>query len=85
MARKKSTKDLYAIKALLKRDMIGKNMTSHVMTERKVMSLSKTPYVVTLYYAFESKDYLFLVCSSIHYLPQHNSSLPSCPWLPHPV
>lgn len=61
LALKRSTSDLYAIKALKKSDLIRKNMTSHVLTERRVLSLAQTPYVVMLYYAFESPLHLFLV------------------------
>ncbi|CAG8541479.1 11750_t:CDS:10 [Ambispora leptoticha] len=61
LARKKTTGDLYAIKILKKVDMVRKNMVNHVLAERRVLSLSKTPYVVKLYYAFQSQDYLYLV------------------------
>ncbi|TPX32831.1 hypothetical protein SmJEL517_g04161 [Synchytrium microbalum] len=61
LARKKTTQDLYAIKILKKEDMIRKNMVAHVLAERKVLALSRNPYVVKLYYAFQSRDYLYLV------------------------
>lgn len=61
LARKKTTEDLYAIKILMKDDMIRKNMVSHVLAERKAMSLSKNPFVVQLYYAFQSANQLYLV------------------------
>ncbi|KAI7828217.1 kinase-like domain-containing protein [Gamsiella multidivaricata] len=61
LARKKTTKDLYAIKILKKADMVRKNMVSHVLAERRVLALTRTPFVVQLFYAFASKDYLYLV------------------------
>ncbi|KAF9352546.1 hypothetical protein BGX26_009666 [Mortierella sp. AD094] len=61
LARKKTTKDLYAIKILKKADMVRKNMVSHVLAERRVLALTRTPFVVQLFYAFSSKDYLYLV------------------------
>lgn len=61
LARKKTTGDLYAIKILKKVDMVRKNMVNHVLAERRVLSLSRTPFVVKLYYAFQSQDYLYLV------------------------
>ena len=61
MAKKKTTNDLYAIKILRKDDMIRKNMVSHALAERKVLSLSKNPFVVRLFYAFQSSDQLYLV------------------------
>ena len=61
IARKKSTDDLYAIKILKKEDMIKKNMVSQALAEKKVMALSNTPFVVKLFYAFHSRNFLFLV------------------------
>lgn len=61
LAKKKTTNDLYAIKILRKDDMIRKNMVSYVLAERKAMSLSKNPFVVRLFYAFQSADQLYLV------------------------
>lgn len=61
LARKCATQDLYAIKVLKKDVMVRKNMVSHVMAERKVLSLSNNPFVVKLYYAFQSVENLYLV------------------------
>lgn len=61
LARKKATRDLFAIKIIRKDDMIRKNMIREVMTERKVMSLASMPFVASLFYAFHSKTYLYLV------------------------
>ncbi|KAJ3181270.1 hypothetical protein HDU87_001401 [Geranomyces variabilis] len=61
LARKRTTQDMYAIKVLKKQDMIRKNMVSHVLAERKVLALSRNPFVVKLYYAFQSREYLYLV------------------------
>lgn len=44
-----------------KSDMIRKNMVSQVLAEKKVLELSRNPFVVKLYYAFHSKEYLYLV------------------------
>jgi serine/threonine protein kinase len=41
--------------------MVKKNMVNHVIAERRVLSLSRTPYIVKLYYAFQSKENLYLV------------------------
>ncbi|KAH7026968.1 serine/threonine protein kinase 15 [Linnemannia elongata] len=61
MASSETTKDLYAIKILKKADMVRKNMVNHVLAERRVLALTRTPFVVQLFYAFASKDYLYLV------------------------
>lgn len=61
LAKKCTTQDMYAVKILKKDVMIRKNMVSHVIAERKVLSLSNNPYVVKLYYAFQSQENLYLV------------------------
>jgi tRNA A-37 threonylcarbamoyl transferase component Bud32 len=61
LARKTKTDDLYALKVIRKSDMIRKNMVSQVLTERHILSLSKNQFVVRLFYAFDSKEYLYLV------------------------
>jgi hypothetical protein len=61
LAQKTSTKDLFAVKVLKKEDMIKKNMVSQVLAERQVLGLLDNPYVVKLYYAFHSKQHLYLV------------------------
>ncbi|KAI8621330.1 kinase-like domain-containing protein [Chytriomyces sp. MP71] len=61
LAKKTATQDLFAIKILKKEDMIRKNMMSQVRAEHKALTLSRNPFVVKLFYAFQSKEYLYLV------------------------
>lgn len=62
LARKKVTGDYVAIKCLKKRDMIAKNQILNVRSERAVMmKQTDSPYVVQLYYSFQTRDYLYLV------------------------
>ncbi|KAJ1933103.1 rim15, signal transduction response regulator, partial [Linderina pennispora] len=61
LARKKATKDLYAIKVMRKKDMINKNMVTQALAERRALSLLSADWVVQLYYAFHSSKHLFLV------------------------
>ncbi|KAJ3133542.1 hypothetical protein HK100_004299 [Physocladia obscura] len=61
LAKKSATQDLFAIKILKKDDMIRKNMMSQVRAEHKALTLSRNPFVVKLFYAFQSKEYLYLV------------------------
>jgi serine/threonine protein kinase len=61
LARKIKTGDLYAIKVLRKTDIIRKNQEDTVMTERNAMARANHPFVVQLYFAFQSKRYLYLV------------------------
>jgi len=61
LARKKKTRDLYAVKVQNKSDLLRKNMVDNVIAERQILSNVKTPFVVKLYYAFQSDKALFLV------------------------
>ncbi|PRP84407.1 hypothetical protein PROFUN_08087 [Planoprotostelium fungivorum] len=61
LARRKRTGDLYAMKVLKKSDMVRKNMVDHVIAERNILAQTKNPFVVKLFYAFQSETNLFLV------------------------
>lgn len=62
LAKKVATGDYYAIKALKKSDMIAKNQITNVKAERTIlMNQATSPYVVKLFFSFQSKDYLYLV------------------------
>jgi serine/threonine-protein kinase RIM15 len=61
LAKKEVTGD-YAIKVLRKADMISKNQITNVKAERMIlMKQAESPFVVRLYYTFQSKDKLYLV------------------------
>lgn len=62
LAKKKSTGDYYAIKALKKADMVAKNQVANVKAERAIlMWQGESDFVAKLYWTFPSKDYIFLV------------------------
>ena len=62
LAKKKVTGDYYAIKVLRKADMISKNQITNVKAERMIlMKQAESPFVVKLFYTFQSKDNLYLV------------------------
>eukprot|EP01135_Chromosphaera_perkinsii_P003173 Nk52_evm62s236 gene=Nk52_evmTU62s236 len=61
LAKKKSTNDFFAIKVLKKEDMVNKNMVDNVMAEKKALSIANNPYVVKLFYTFQTKQFLYLV------------------------
>ncbi|KAH7105586.1 hypothetical protein BKA62DRAFT_690231 [Auriculariales sp. MPI-PUGE-AT-0066] len=62
LAKKKTTGDYYAIKVLKKADMIAKNQITNVKAERMIlMRQAESPFVVKLYFTFQSKDNLYLV------------------------
>lgn len=61
LARKKMTGDYHAIKVLKKADMIAKNQVTNIRAERMILTQLDSPYVVRLYYSFQSKHHLYLV------------------------
>ena len=62
LAKKKSTGEYYAIKALKKADMVAKNQVANVKAERAIlMWQGESDFVAKLYWTFPSKDYIFLV------------------------
>ncbi|RVE58602.1 hypothetical protein OJAV_G00195890 [Oryzias javanicus] len=61
LARKKSNARLYAIKVMKKADMVDKNMTNQMKAERDALALSKSPFVVHLFYSLYSSTKIYLV------------------------
>lgn len=61
LAKKRSTGDYFAIKVLKKSDMIAKNQVTNVKAERMILSRLDSPFVVKLYYSFQSRENLYLV------------------------
>lgn len=62
LAKKRTTGDYYAIKALRKQDMIAKNQITNVKAERTIlMNQANSPYVAKLFWSFQSREYLYLV------------------------
>ncbi|XP_077978773.1 serine/threonine-protein kinase greatwall-like [Glandiceps talaboti] len=61
LGRHKTKDKLYAIKVMKKADMINKNMIQQVTAERDALALSKSPFVVHLYYSFQTTASIYLV------------------------
>ena len=51
----------YAIKVMEKNEMIRKNMAQQVIAERDALAVSKSPFVVKLFYSLQSKEQIYLV------------------------
>lgn len=58
---KKDTKKLYAIKTIQKQKLYNAKKKDHAMIERTVLAQLTSPFVVKLYYAFQSSLKLYLV------------------------
>lgn len=61
LAQKRKTGDLYAIKVLSKSDLVRKNAADSVIAERNALAIAHNPFVVKLFYAFQSTENLYLV------------------------
>ena len=81
LSRKKATGDVYAMKTLKKDVMVRKNMVKHVLTERNILVRTQNPFVVKLYYSFQSAHHLYLV---MEYCPGGDlaSLLQKMQWFP---
>lgn len=56
LAKKRATGDYFAIKVLKKSDMVAKNQVTNVKAERMIlMNQTDSPFVVNLYFSFQSK------------------------------
>jgi serine/threonine protein kinase len=55
LATKAATGDIYAIKIMKKEEMVERNQVEHVMAERNILATTSCPYVVSLYYAFQTR------------------------------
>jgi len=55
------TTQKYAMKVLNKNKILSQNIVRYVITERNVLSNIKHPYIVRLYYAFQTDDFLYLI------------------------
>lgn len=61
LVRKKDTSMLYAMKVLKKEKIMGQNLIKYALTERNVLSYLKHPFIVSLNFAFQTTDKLFLI------------------------
>lgn len=61
LARKNCNSRLYAIKVMRKADMVDKNMTGQMKAERDALALSKSPFVVHLFYSLQTATKIYLV------------------------
>lgn len=61
LVRMKGTEKLYAMKVLKKEDMIKRKKVKRVLTEREILATTRHPFIVTLYYSFQSKNRLYFI------------------------
>ena len=61
LVKKINTNEQYAMKVLRKERIIGQNLLKYAVAERNVLSLSHHPFIVKLYFAFQTSTKLFLI------------------------
>lgn len=55
----------FLLQVMKKADMINKNMVHQVQAERDALALSKSPFIVHLYYSLQSANNVYLVSNSV--------------------
>ena len=61
LVRHKDTKTRFAMKKICKQNLVMRNQTEQVFTERDVLTFADNPFVVSMYCSFETKRYLCMV------------------------
>lgn len=61
MARKKATKDVFAVKVMDKEQMETLNVANFIMNERDILNQVTNEFIVNGIYTFQSTKYLYMV------------------------
>ncbi|XP_071796100.1 serine/threonine-protein kinase greatwall-like [Asterias amurensis] len=61
LGQRKDKDELYAIKVMKKSEMLNKNMAQQVTAERDALALSKSPFIVKLFYSIQTPANIYLV------------------------
>ena len=59
--RKKDNGKIYAMKVLKKEQLIARKQVAHTKTERKVLEEIHSPFIVSLRYAFQTENKLYMI------------------------
>lgn len=66
LARKKDTGEVVALKKMRKRTLAKMDEIRHILVERDILTATKTPWLVSLLYAWQDPTYVFL---AMEYVP----------------
>lgn len=61
LARKKNTKDIFAVKVLEKDKMKQKNVIQYIMNEKNILHRVDNDFIVRGVYTFQTNKYLYMV------------------------
>ena len=59
--RKNDTSELFAMKVMRKADVLKRNQVRPALTERQLLQSVRHPFIVSLHFAFQSDEHLYLV------------------------
>lgn len=65
----KTNNKKYAMKVLQKKRLVEQNIMRYIITEKNVLSRVKNPFIVRLYFSFQTEEYLYLI---MEYCPKYN-------------
>ena len=65
LVRKRDTSMLYAMKTLMKHDVIAKKQAAHVKAERDILAEADSEWIVKLFYSFQDEHSLFFILEYI--------------------
>lgn len=60
LVRKRDSKQIFAMKTMLKQAMVMKNQVAHVRAERDLLAAADNPWVVKLHYSFQDANNLYM-------------------------
>eukprot|EP00929_Paragymnodinium_shiwhaense_P051628 TRINITY_DN25950_c0_g1_i2.p1 TRINITY_DN25950_c0_g1~~TRINITY_DN25950_c0_g1_i2.p1 ORF type:complete len:699 (+),score=149.97 TRINITY_DN25950_c0_g1_i2:132-2228(+) len=66
LCRKKDSGEIFALKQMIKTDMVQKNKVHHVRAERDILTKASDGWVTRLHYTFQDDEFLYMV---LDYLP----------------
>eukprot|EP00457_Paulinella_chromatophora_P001379 gb/GEZN01001381.1/.p1 GENE.gb/GEZN01001381.1/~~gb/GEZN01001381.1/.p1 ORF type:complete len:874 (+),score=102.83 gb/GEZN01001381.1/:99-2720(+) len=59
--KERKTSEIYAMKVLRKNDVIQSRHVRHVMAERNILKMCAHPFIVKLYYSFQTQTKLYMI------------------------
>jgi serine/threonine protein kinase len=72
LVKKRDDGSIFAMKVLIKQNLIQRGQVEHTRTERHVLEVANHPFIVKLHYAFQNRRKLFLV---MEYCPGYRLAL----------
>ena len=75
----KNTGKIYAMKVLNKKSIMDRNEMDHTKAEKSILMKLSSPFLVKLYYSFQTTDKLYFIMDYIN----GGNSRPTCSAAPH--